>query len=263
MDNNLTLNIQLATFNGPLDVLISLTQEHKMDILHLDVAQLAEQYLIYIQKHIKQINIDQACEYLTMATYLVELKSKKILPNDDVTSTNDFEYERDKLIKRISEYNEYKKVVNRLVNKQDQRLVMYAKSADDLDEYTVATTLAELPTSIDTNRLLKAIQNAFVKWKFNLFTQKKILIQELSVDDVKTDIINFVNQPKFTKSSFSKFLNSVDELKISEQYIVTCFLALLELVKYQHIVLTQDVSDDEIYFTKNKNRTLMTDNVKM
>jgi chromatin segregation and condensation protein Rec8/ScpA/Scc1 (kleisin family) len=85
----------------------------------------------------------------------------------------------------------------------------------------------------------------------------------LSVDDVKTDIINFVNQPKFTKSSFSKFLNSVDELKISEQYIVTCFLALLELVKYQHIVLTQDVSDDEIYFTKNKNRTLMTDNVKM
>jgi segregation and condensation protein A len=163
MDNNLTLNIQLATFNGPLDVLISLTQEHKMDILHLDVAQLAEQYLIYIQKHIKQINIDQACEYLTMATYLVELKSKKILPNDDVTSTNDFEYERDKLIKRISEYNEYKKVVNRLVNKQDQRLVMYAKSADDLDEYTVATTLAELPTSIDTNRLLKAIQNAFVK----------------------------------------------------------------------------------------------------
>jgi segregation and condensation protein A len=82
-------------------------------------------------------------------------------------------------------------------------------------------------------------------------------VQELSVDDVKKDIINFINKPKFKEASFSDFLSSIDPLKISEQYIVTCFLALLELVKYQKIILTQNNKDSEIYFVRNKIKSAM------
>jgi segregation and condensation protein A len=163
--NNTTLNLKLNVFKGSLDILIALIHEHKMDILNLDIAQLAEQYLIYIQQNINNITIDAACEYLSMSTYLIELKSKKILPSENlVDGQNNFEYERDKLIKRIIEYNEYKKAANKLIVKQDQRLMMYAKPASDLDEYVNDEVIkAKLPESIDSNKLFKAMEVAIEK----------------------------------------------------------------------------------------------------
>jgi chromatin segregation and condensation protein Rec8/ScpA/Scc1 (kleisin family) len=75
-------------------------------------------------------------------------------------------------------------------------------------------------------------------------------VQELAVDDVERDILNFLADQE-ERISFSEYLSQVDEIKISQQYIVTCFVALLELVKYRQIDLMQE--DDEIYFIKNKN----------
>jgi chromatin segregation and condensation protein Rec8/ScpA/Scc1 (kleisin family) len=75
-------------------------------------------------------------------------------------------------------------------------------------------------------------------------------VQELSVDDVEKEIINYLNTHDFQQISFSDYLKSIDELKLSQQYIVTCFSALLELVKYRKINLTQSDLEDDIFFAK-------------
>lgn len=223
-----------------------------MDILNLDVAALAAQYLEFVQRHINDISIDDASEYLLMATYLLELKSKKVLPVENLMVGNsNFELERDRLVHRIIEYRKYKDAIPQLLTNQNKRLEMYAKQADDLEAYVPEETImAELPQAIDPSRLMKAMEKAFEKWKLSLFTHHKILVQELSVDDVEKEIINYLNTHDFQQISFSDYLKSIDELKLSQQYIVTCFSALLELVKYRKINLTQSDLEDDIFFAK-------------
>jgi segregation and condensation protein A len=160
-----TLNLKLNAFDGPIDLLESLIREHKMDILNLDVAALAAQYLKFIKKHINDISIDDASEYLSMATYLLELKSKKVLPIENLTTGNsNFELERDRLVHRIIEYRKYKNAIPQLLTNQNKRLEMYAKQADDLEAYApTESIIEELPTSIEPSRLMKAMEIAFEK----------------------------------------------------------------------------------------------------
>jgi segregation and condensation protein A len=160
-----TLNLKLNAFDGPIDLLESLIREHKMDILNLDVAELAAQYLKFIKQHINDISIDDAGEYLSMATYLLELKSKKILPIESLeTGNSNFELERDRLVHRIIEYRKYKNAIPQLLVNQNQRLQMYAKQADDLEAFAPEETIIEeLPTSVDPKRLVKAMELAFEK----------------------------------------------------------------------------------------------------
>jgi chromatin segregation and condensation protein Rec8/ScpA/Scc1 (kleisin family) len=84
-----------------------------------------------------------------------------------------------------------------------------------------------------------------------LFTHQKILVQELAVDDIEKEIMHFINDNNIDQISFSDYLKKVDELKLSQQYIVTCFSALLELVKYRKINLTQNDMNDDILISKN------------
>ncbi|GHU32832.1 hypothetical protein FACS1894166_06970 [Bacilli bacterium] len=78
---------------------------------------------------------------------------------------------------------------------------------------------------------------------------------------MEKDILNFLSKKGFAKITFSKFLESVDELKISQQYIVTCFSALLELVKYQQILLFQENVDDDLLFCINNKKDEMQDSL--
>jgi chromatin segregation and condensation protein Rec8/ScpA/Scc1 (kleisin family) len=73
----------------------------------------------------------------------------------------------------------------------------------------------------------------------------------LAVDDIEKDILDFLEKHQ-EQIAFSNYLASVDELKISQQYIVTCFVALLELVKYRQINLTQ--KNEDIFFIRNNNK---------
>ncbi|MDR0739450.1 MAG: segregation/condensation protein A [Mycoplasmataceae bacterium] len=258
------LNLKLNTFDGPIDLLESLIREHKLDILNLDIAALASQYLNFIRSYIDQISIDDASEYLSMATYLLELKSKKVLPveNLDVNSSS-FELERDRLVNRIIEYRKYKNTIPKLLHNQNRRLEMYAKQPDDLESYiTEDTSIEQLPDNINPTRLMKAMEIAFEKWKLALFTHRKILVQELAVDDVEKDVLLFLDKHQnIEKISFSDFLKEVDELKLNQQYIVTCFSALLELVKYRKINLNQNDMDDDIWISKNTQKDEMQDSL--
>lgn len=129
-----------------------------MDILDLNVNELCEQYLRFIQNNINTITIDAASEYLAMASQLILLKSKKIMPTALDGGGSDFEYERDKLIKQILEYKKVKEASTYLLSKQSLRASMYSKKPDDLNQYaSQEKTPIELPEHMNTSALLKAL----------------------------------------------------------------------------------------------------------
>ena len=194
-----TLNLKLKDFEGPLDLLDTLIRERKMDILDLNIAELTSQYLEYVQDQIKDIDIELASEYLEMSSYLIYLKSKRLIPVENMVG-------------------------------DDNNLV-----------------LENLPEKIDVNKLSKAIQDAIDKYKMSIIIQRKILVQELSVQDIEAELWAFLVNHSSKTISFSEYLSRVDSMKISQQFVVTTFLAILDLVRYSKITISQKNNDSEIY----------------
>ena len=251
-NNNLIFHLKLKDFEGPIALLDAMIRERKMDVLTLDVAKIAEQYLAFIKSEIDTISIDDASEFLEMATYLVNLKSNKIIPIENVAEKeNNFEYERDKLIQRIIEYRKYKELVNTLIEKKQERSKMLSKVGNDIENYAPESLILEaLPDKINPNKLLSAVMEAFEKYQMSLFVQKKILVQELSIADVEDALWNFLIKNDVKEISFSNYLERIDQMLLSQQYIVTTFLAMLDLTKYHKITLLQKENDPEIYITR-------------
>ncbi len=244
-----TFSLKLKDFEGPIDLINTLVKEHKLDIMNLDVSLIAEQYNNFINSQIETIAINDAAEYLEMAIYLITLKSKKMIPVENIIGNeNNFEYERDKLIQRIIEYRKYKEVASALENKRIKRLDHYSKPTNDVEDFKPESLIQEsLPNNVSPQKLWLAINSAFEKYESLLYSKRKILVQELSVSEVEEELWQFLTNNFIVEISFTDYLKQLDELKLTQQYMVTTFLAILDLVKYQHITITQDPKDQEIY----------------
>ncbi len=254
MSDSSIFNLKLRDFQGPLDLLDSLIRERKMDILDLDVAAIAEQYANFVNSQIDTISIDEASEYLEMSTYLLQLKSKKVIPSENIVGNDSsFEYERDKLIQRIIEYRKYKEVAQAMLQKRELRLAKFSKTSSDFEEFEPDTLIIEsLPNQIDPKKLFNALNLAFERYRMHLYTQKKIIVQELSIAEVEEELWNFLVEDNIKKTTFSEYLSKIDVLKITQQYIVSTFLALLDLTKYQKIKLTQNLDNNELLIERIK-----------
>ncbi|ASJ89438.1 MAG: segregation and condensation protein A [Candidatus Malacoplasma girerdii] len=235
-------NLRLKDFEGPLDLIDTLVREKKLDIMNLDVAAVAQQYLDFVRNQINTISIDEAAEYLEMAIYLIALKSKKAIPlENNISNENSFEYERDKLVQRIIEYRKYKAVADFLTCKKENRIHQYAKFSNDVEDFRPENLSVEkLPEKIDLQKLWDALNSAFIKYRSSLFAKAKIFVQELSVNKIEDDLWDYLSTNKIKQITFSEYFATLDEMEISQQYLVTLFLAILDLVKYGKISIEQN-----------------------
>ncbi len=119
MDENTTVNerqdytFRLEGFEGPLDLLLHLIQKNEIDIFDIPMALITEQYLEYLQM-MKMINLDIAGEYLLMASTLLHIKSKMLLPKPQDGEEEEGEDPRAELVRRLLEYQKYKEAAGEL-----------------------------------------------------------------------------------------------------------------------------------------------------
>src|SRR2546423_8875835 len=102
--------VALPHFEGPLDLLLSLIQEHKLDIFHIPISFLTDRYLEYMDAA-RALNLDLAGEYLVMAATLAHMKSRMLLPPQESQDAADGEPgpdPREELVRRLLEYQKYK-----------------------------------------------------------------------------------------------------------------------------------------------------------
>lgn len=262
--NKFDFNVSILNFNGPFDLLFNLIKEKKMDILNINLEELIQQYVFYINQNLTILKIDTLTEYLLMATYLLEHKSKKILPALDTDEKIEKDIERDKFIQRLLIYKQYEKILPTLENRYEKRIKMFERASESIDKsvyFENPENLYFLP-KMDLNKILEAMQKIYIKLKTVKQTKTKdnvktLELLEVSIDDVQKDILNFLSpHPIMFKISFEQYFELIDPKKFTKQYFVVSFVAFLVLVRNQMILLEQNNEDDIIFIVKISNEVV-------
>ncbi len=223
--------IKIDNFEGPLDLLCHLVEKNKMDICDIQIAVITDQYIEYLNQ-MRQNNLEITSEFIVMASRLIYLKSKSLLPSvvEEATEENEFD-----LVKLLTEYKRYKEYTFSL----RERLDIYHKRYFKLPA-TIELPKAKLEKTY-APELIPEIYAAFIRReneKKNLQADniKKLAISEkYTVQSKIREIIReLIKKPKFI---FNKLFN-VKKQEKSE--VVTAFLSLLELSKMSRIKVTQD-----------------------
>lgn len=237
--DNLNYTITLSNFEGPLDLLLHLVKETKMDIYEVNISLIIERYLEYINS-LKDLNIDIASEYLVMAADLIHIKSKKLI-NKELESENKeeetfIESEED-LKKKLKMYEQYKKIGESLSKLEENRKDYYTKLPENLSEYR------EEDTKLSTDISIEDLINAFLRFKdrekYIKPINTKVTKKELSVHERIVSIRNIIREKK--KLNFVELFDS-----FKKDYVIVTFLSILEMAKNNEISLTQSDNFQDI-----------------
>ena len=136
--------ISIDNFEGPLDLLLHLVKEANIDILDIKVEEITDKYLEYIKRE-EELNINIAASYLVMASELMYLKSKSLLPvvKKDDEEVEDEEITRENLINRLIEYKRYKEMTPVFKELEEERRKIYIKAPEKVSNYVDNTLVGE------------------------------------------------------------------------------------------------------------------------
>ena len=216
------LRVFLETFEGPLDLLLYLIQKQNLDILHIPVAQITQQYLQYIHL-MQELQLDLAGEYLSMASLLLEIKSRLLLPQPDKKIDTD---PRRQLIQQLEDYAAIKRAAEIL---NDFPLI----GRDTFLTEVVVPEVArpKIPPHIKLNDLLDAMQDVLLR--IELFTAHQITREPLSVRERMTFILDLF------KTDLHIDFYTCFKSQESKAGVVVAFLAILELAKESLLKIDQ------------------------
>ncbi len=232
----MNLDLRINEFEGPLDLLLHLIKSNKMDIFDIQIEAITEQYLEYINSQ-EKMNLEIDSEYLVLASELIEIKSKLLLPREKSEDEEEDIDPREELINRLLEYEAYKEITKTLKEKEEIRMEIYTKSPSNMNDYV------EEDTSIKSDVTLDDLVDAFTKFLERQRESKplstKVTSNEITVSSRRSDIKRILSKEK--KISFFKLFPVY-----SREYVVATFLAVLEMVKNREIIITQNDTFDDI-----------------
>lgn len=231
--NGLTLD--LAAFEGPLDLLLHLIKDLKVDIFDIPINLVTDQYLAYIHTY-EALSLDVASEYLVMAATLLEIKTQMMLPKTPKEVVEEEEDPRDSLVEQLLAFQQYQEISHILADKQAERSLEYTKQPIDLSAYQAKIPMTGRQLTPDD--LYRAIQKMAFRLKNQQPIQTTIAGELYSVSAAMADI-----REAFVSSNRNvlMFQDTVFIGKIhSRSQIVSLFLAILELVKSNELYLYQE-----------------------
>lgn len=223
-------------FQGPLDLLLHLIKESDIDIFDINISEITQQYLNYIDS-MEKLNLNIDSEYLVMAAELIEMKSRELLPNETSESDDDYEESpKDNLINRLIEYQKYKDLSLEFKNLESNRKLMYSKLPSELNEFKSDEVILD---DVSLDDLLKAFMEFQKRKELDKPLNTVVTRKEYSVHVRCNDIMK--NLRKRGNMKFEELF----EIK-SKDYVVVTFLAILDLAKNGKLKIKQDRNLDEI-----------------
>ncbi len=220
-------SIKLDIFEGPLDLLLYLIKKNEIDIYNIPVALITEQYLQYI-KIIKSLNLDLAGEYLVMASTLIHIKSKMLLPVPDESSPEETDEDpRAELVRQLLEYQAFKEAATALEKRPLLERDVFTRSAPLDDDKEKSAENEEDLIEVNIFELIEAFHRLVSR-----IDQKELL--EIDLEKMSlTDIINEVME-RLTREKNLTFEELLGERRDRRRIIYT-FLAVLELIKLKMV----------------------------
>ena len=230
------ITLKIDDFEGPLDLLLHLIKEKKMDLLNLKIEIIIDEYLNFIEK-MEKMNLDIASSYLVMASELLEMKSKLLLPNQN--DEEDVEEDpKERLINRLVEYQRYKDLTEQFRILEKERKLIYTKIPEKLDKYKDENiNMANSDITIDD--LMDAFKKFLERKELEKPLNTKVTTKEISVEE---KIIAIRKTLKIKNK-----VNFFDLFDIfTKEYVVATFLAILEMAKKREIKIFQENRFGEI-----------------
>lgn len=236
-DESTAYSVKLENFDGPLDLLIYLVKEAKLDIEDLRLSMITEQYLSYM-KDLDSIDIEKGAEFIEMAATLLEIKSKHIIPQEKADEDNPDDEERN-ILQRMKEYELFKNACEKLkdienVNKfyrepdekvNDFRIILKQMNMDNL--INAFKGLLARAREVEKNEEVKTIQRDRFTVEEKIFEIKCLLMTN--------ERLNFF---------------SLVESDFTRTEIITLFMSILELLKMQVIKVEQEEMFGDIILIK-------------
>lgn len=227
--------VSLEQFSGPLDLLLHLVKESKVDILDISVEVVANQYLDYIHK-LEQLNLNIASEYLVMASELLEMKSRLLLPRNQ-ENVEEEEDPKEELVRRLLEYEQYKNMTESFKQLESIRQEIYTKTPTNLKEFIDDDTKVAIDVTLDD--LMSAFEKFLERKEASKPLSTKVTKREISVEERREDIRKILNVKRRVD-----FIELFDVF--TKEYIVVTFLAILEMARKQEIRIEQERAFDRI-----------------
>lgn len=234
--------ITIDNFEGPLDLMFHLIKENKLDLFDLDVLVLANQYIAYI-KAMEELNLEIASEYLVELAYLLEYKSKKLLPKEKSELEGEYEdVNPDELVARLLEYKKYQEISRELDRLAKERERLLEKPASSLIDQWVkeADTKIEAMAVYQLFNAMERCQRRFaVLEPLRIQTAEREMTVEERIEQVRKLIVGLPE------------VFSFDELCRDAQdrlTVIMTFLAILEMLKNQALIYHS--KGDNIYFRR-------------
>lgn len=239
-EQNSDLNLSIQNYDGPLDLLLALIKEKKMDIFDINLTELASAYLNLINK-LKDTNIDLASEYLVMAASLIQLKARMILESPQEKAT--VEKEKSLILKQLIEYQQFKNISQKLRNKESERQDIFIKKPENYEEYAKPIDESRLDGNSDAIKLIIALRKMFERSYARKMRETTIGTFKMTPAERRLEIIAIFKE--HAKPTF-EMIFSVPSLN----HFVLTILTLLDMARKQEVILSQDDQYSNITITK-------------
>ena len=128
------MNFVINDFEGPLDLLLHLIKESKMDIMNIEIEKITDQYMSFLEEQ-EKLNLEIASEYLVLASELLEIKSRLLLPREKLEESEEEIDPREELVNKLIEYQTYKEITKVLQEKESIRSEIYTKIPENINNY--------------------------------------------------------------------------------------------------------------------------------
>jgi len=240
------LSFKLEVFEGPLDLLLHLIEKNKVNIYDIPIVEITDQYLEYIDE-MKKRDLSIMSEFLVMAATLLSIKSKMLLPKEEVPEDEEDIDPRAELVQQLLEYKMFKCISNELRDRQmDAEHVLFKAPSipEEVRSYEEPVDVELLCKDLTLNQLNSVFQGVLNRQRLRVDPIRskfgEIKKEEISLEDKMVEMQEFLLTHKHF--SFRQLL----ENQSSRMQIIVTFLAILELMKAGSISIVQEKIFDDI-----------------
>jgi len=233
------IDVKIDDFEGPLDMLLHLVKQARVDIKDVFVSKIIDQFLSVLNQ-LDKIDLEKASEFISIASIFIEVKAKSLLPTNEFDKPEEDSGKRE-LIRKLEEYKLFKEISEKM--KQQETVGLFYKPPESYTTDTIEVLKDMTPLG-----LLKAMQKLFsrLEKRPDVSATKQIALDRFTVADKINDIKSLL-QVRNEVSFFELFDSGYSKLEI-----ITTFQALLELLKLQLAHAEQKETYEDIIISKRE-----------
>lgn len=240
-------NLVIKNFEGPLDLLLFLITKNKMNIFDISLSELTDKYIEYLHDMTEK-NIDIASSFIVMASTLLDIKARKLLPELEPEEDDEEHITEEEMINRIIQYKKYKEISGTISEMYSNNFGSFSKPFEKIKfkskvKYTGDNLKKDQIFNIYTSILTRNANKINRKAKE---IEKLAIYEKITVQDKVKQIVNYLDQ-----NDNMVFNNVFNPDSCSNIEVATAFLGMLELSKLKEVSLNQDYLFSDINITKS------------